>query len=137
MAEEIENANEVELAAAPVLIEKSPPRLPLILTLTALTLYFGFQTLQLLYERNNLVMVKSSQEAAIQEAQKVQTQFKTLVGKTSDLADKGHAGAKMVMEELLKRGVSSAPQTAPPPITKAPGTGTTKAPGTMETKPAK
>jgi hypothetical protein len=129
MAEETENANEVEPVDTPAAVEKTPLNLPLILTLTALTIYFGFQTLQFFYERNNLVMVKSSQEAATQEAQKIQTQFKTLVSKTSELADKGHAGATMVMEELLKRGVSSAPQPVPPPVTKAPGT--------TETKPTK
>ena len=129
MAEEFENANETEPGAARVVPEKSALTVPLILTLAALTFYFGFQTLQLLSERSNLVMVKSSQEAAAQEAQKIQAQFKTLVSKTGELADKGHAGAKMVMEELLKRGVGSAPQPAPPPITQAPGK--------VETKPAK
>ncbi len=110
MAEETDNANEAEPVDTVVVEEKTPLTLPLILILAALTIYFGFQTLQFLYERNNLVMVKSSQDSATQEAQKIQAQFKTLVSKTSELADKGHAGAKMVMEELLKRGVSSAPQ---------------------------
>ena len=125
MAAEIENPNEAE---APVVVEKSPSVLPLILIFVALTIYFGFQTLQYLFERNNLIMVKSSQEAAIQEAQKIQGQFKTLVGKTGELASKGHAGAKMVMEELPKRGVGSAPSSAPPD---------SKMPGKVETKPTK
>jgi hypothetical protein len=129
MAEGIENVNEVEPVDTPAVAQRAPLTLPLILTFAALTIYFGFQTLQFLYERSNLVMVKSSQEAATQEAQKIQAQFKTLVNKTGELADKGHAGAKMVMEELLKRGVSSAPEPAPPPITKAPSK--------AETKPAK
>lgn len=120
MAEEIENPSEAEAVYAPAEVQTSPLTLPLMLILAALTIYFGFQTMQFFYERNNLAMVKSSQDAAIQEAQKVQAQFKTLVSKTGELADKGHAGAKMVMEELLKRGVSSAPQ-ALPPEAKAPG----------------
>lgn len=129
MAEEMESVNEPEFVNAPVVVEKSPLTLPLILTFAALTIFFGFQTLQYIVERSNYVMVKSSQDAAIQEAQKIQAQFKTLVGKTSDLADKGHAGARMVMEELLKRGVGSEPQAAPPPMTKTPGK--------TEAKPAK
>jgi hypothetical protein len=123
MVDETENANAVEPADAPAVAEKTTSILPLCLTLAALTIYFGFQTLQFLYERNNLAMVKSSQEAATQEAQKIQAQFKTLVSKTSELADSGHAGAKMVMEELLKRGVSSTPQSAPPPLSSPPGDG--------------
>jgi hypothetical protein len=104
-----------ELLPAP----KPAPSLPFILTLTALLIYFAFQTLQLLSERSNLGLVKSSQDEAIQQAEQVQGQFKTLVSKTSELAEQGHAGAKMVMEELLNRGVSASPH-APAPDTKAP-----------------
>ena len=104
-------------------VEPSSLTLPLSLTLAALTIYFGFQTFQLLNERSNLTLVKGSQQAAIQEAQKIQTQFQSLVNKVSELADKGHAGAKMVMEELLNRGVGAGPET--------------KASSKAETKPAK
>ena len=113
MAEDTEDTGE----AARDSTTNRPSHLPFILTLTALLLYFAFQTLQLVSERTNLGMVKSNQEGAIQEAQKVQAQFKTLVSKTSELADQGHAGAKMVMEELVKRGVSESPQ---PPSSAAP-----------------
>ncbi len=129
MAEAIEKVDDVEPVDTLAVVQKASLTLPLILTFAALTIYFGFQTLQFLYERSNLLMVKSSQEAASQEAQKIQAQFKTLVDKIGELADQGHAGAKMVMEELLKRGVGSAPQPAPPPITKAPSK--------TETKPGK
>ena len=81
------------------------------ITLAALLLYFAFQTLQLVIERGNLAMVKATQESAIQEAQKIQAQFKTLISKTSELAQQGHAGAKMVMEELQSQGLSVAPET--------------------------
>ena len=43
----------------------------------------------------------------MQEAQKVQAQFKSLVANTGELAAQGHAGAKMVMEELQKRGLGA------------------------------
>jgi hypothetical protein len=123
MADDIENVDDAEPVEAPAAVEHSTLTLPFILTLAALSIYFGFQTVHLLNERSNLAMVKSTQEAAIQEAQKIQTQFKTLVSKTGELADQGHAGAKMVMEELFKRGVSSAPQSTAPE-TKAPAIGT-------------
>jgi hypothetical protein len=123
MAEEIESAAEAERIEPSDVRERAGSTLPFILTLTALIIYFGFQTLQLVIERSNLLMVKSNQEGAIQEAQKLQTQFKTLVGKTGELAAQGHAGAKMVMEELLKRGVGPAPE---PTL-----------PGKIEPKPAR
>jgi hypothetical protein len=87
---------------------------PFVILLAALLVYFAFNTLQLTVERGNLAAIKSSQEAAIQEAQKIQAQFKTLVGKIDDLAAQGHAGAKMVMEGLQSQGLGSAPETTPP-----------------------
>lgn len=114
MADESENNAEVEISEEVESTETSASNLPLIITLAALTLYFGFATLQGFTERVNLTAVKSNQEAAIQEMQKVQGQFKTLVSKTSELAQQGHAGARMVMEELLKRGVGTAPETTTP-----------------------
>jgi hypothetical protein len=100
---------------------KSVSNLPLILTLIALLLFFAFQTLSLITERSNLGFVKTNQEGALQEAQKVQAQFKLLVTKTSELADQGHVGAKMIMEGLQQQGVALAPESSAPvkPETKA------------------
>jgi hypothetical protein len=127
MADEVEN-----VAAEPVedretaIVVSSASNLPFIITLVALLLYFGFQTLQLFVERGNLSMMKSSQDSALQEAQKVQEQFKNLVSKTNQLAEQGHAGARMVMEGLQRQGFS-----APQPPTES------KAPSKTETKPTK
>jgi cell division protein FtsL len=130
MAEETDpSIIESEELEEQVRVENTWSNLPFIITLAALTVYFGFQTVQLISERGNLGQVKSSQDAAIQEAQKVQTQFRNLVTKTGQLADQGHAGAKMVMEELQKQGVGFASPPAPPE-TKAP-------PSKAETKSAK
>lgn len=112
MAEEVDNAKaneKQESVAAP----SSPSNLPFIITLAALLIYFAFQTLQLLVERSNLGMVKGNQDAALQEAQKVQGQFKTLITKTNELAEKGHAGARMVMEGLQRQGLGAAPESEP------------------------
>jgi len=94
----------------------TPSILPMVITLVALLTYFGFQTFSLLGERENLRHVKSSQENALLEAQKIQAQFRTLVTKTGDLADKGHSGAKMVMEGLQRQGMATAgPAKSPAP----------------------
>src|SRR6185503_18965108 len=69
--------------------------------------YFGFQTVQLISERGNLGQVKSSQEAAIQEAQKVQTQFRNLVTKTGQLADQGHAARRWSWKSCKSRASDS------------------------------
>ena len=95
---------------------KPASNVPFLITLVALLLYFAFQSLSLFSERVNLGMVKANQDAALQEAQKIQSQFKLLVTKTSELAGQGHAGAKMIMDGLQKQGVGFAPESAAPPM---------------------
>lgn len=124
MASEDQNALEQEGVRETVSPEKTGSILPFVITITALFIYFSFQTLQLVVERSNLASVKASQEAAIQEAQKIQAQFKLLITKTSELADTGHAGAKLVMEGLQSQGMGFAPDRS-------------AAPGKTEVKPAK
>jgi hypothetical protein len=127
MADEVGNVAAEPVEDRETAIVVSPAlNLPFIITLVALLLYFGFQTVQLIVERGNLSIMKSSQDSALQEAQKVQEQFKNLVSKTSQLAEQGHAGARMVMEGLQRQGFG-----APPLPTES------KAPGKAETKPTK
>lgn len=79
--------------------------LPLALTLISLLIWFGFQTVALVFERNQLTAVKRNFDAAMQEAQKMQAQLQTLITQTAELASKGNASAKAIIEELQKRGV--------------------------------
>jgi hypothetical protein len=58
----------VEVAVSAV---KGWPLLPFVITLIALFVYFTFNTLQLTVERSNLASIKTSQESAIREAQKI------------------------------------------------------------------
>jgi len=109
MASESENTAEQERVEETVAAEKTASILPFVITAVALFIYFLFQTLQLVVERSNLASVKASQEAPIQEAQKIQSQFKLLITKTSELADQGHAGAKLVIEGLQSQGLGLAP----------------------------
>ena len=86
---------------------------PLIITIVSLVVWFGFQAFQLMRERSNLILVRSNQDAAMQESQKVQSQFQNVIAKTSELANQGHAGAKMVMDQLQRQGLGLAPETKP------------------------
>ena len=104
MEEERNEIAEGELVTPPA---ERGASLPLTILLIALVLWFGFQTVQLATERANLGEARGHQEAAMQEAQKLRTQFESLINKTSELANKGHAGAKLVMDELQKRGMAA------------------------------
>jgi len=118
----IDNESETEEVSEPGITHSS---LPLVITLVALIIYFAFQTFSLLGERGSLGQVKNSQDNALQEAQKIQSQFRTLVTKTGELAEKGHAGAKLVMDGLQRQGMGMAGSAKPP------------APEKAEVKPAK
>ena len=99
--------------AEPVKEKTGGSSIALIITLVSLILWFGFQAFQLVRDRSSLRLLKANQETAIQESAKIRTQFQTLMTKTAELAKQGHAGAKMVIDELQKRGVGIAPDERP------------------------
>ena len=112
MENELPTLEEIEQQEAPPAgpFEKPGSTLPLMLTIVSVFVWFAFQTVQLVFERNNLSRLKSNLEAPAQEAQKVQSQFQTLITKTAELASQGNAGARAVLEE---RGIPV--RGAPPP----------------------
>jgi hypothetical protein len=99
--------------------EESSLNLPLLITLVSLLIWFGFQTLQLARERSNMTFLKANQENAIQESQKVQAQFQSTLGKLAELANRGHAGAKLIVEQLQRQGLSFGPGPGPAPEMKS------------------
>ena len=113
MVEETQIEPEFETAPEATPVEKFGANLPLIITLVSLLAWFGFQTFQLLRERTNLTFVKTNQESAIQESQKVQTQFQSIITKTAELANQGHPGARLVMEQLQRQGLSLGSESKP------------------------
>ncbi len=120
-SEQLEEEETVE-EEEPVQEKAGGSSIALTLTLVALILWFGFQAFQLVRDRSSLQVVKANQETAMQESEKIRTQFQNLMTKTAELASQGHAGAKMVIDELQKRGVGvGAPEEKPAekPDTKA------------------
>ena len=96
-------------------LQRRGSSLPVILTLVSVFIWFAFQTLQLVVERNNLSAVKANFESALQESQKMQGQLQSLVSKTLELANQGSPAAKAAVVELEKRGIpiqGAAPQPA-------------------------
>ena len=99
--------------AKPEPAEKRASSLPLILTVVSLLVWFGFQTVQLVIERSNLSLLKGNLEEAMQKSEKVRAQLETLISKTAELANRGNASAKTVVEELEKRGIPIKAATQP------------------------
>ncbi len=87
--------------------------LPVALILLSLLIWFGFQTVELVLERNQLTTVTTNYNVAVQEAQKTQRQLEKLITQTNELAGKGNPNAKAVIEELKKRGIPLPPAAQP------------------------
>ena len=93
--------------------------LPVALGLIGLCIWAGFQTVQLVRERSVLHGLRTNLEAPVQESVKVRAQLDSIAKKTAELAAQGNAGAKTIVEELRKRGITinpnpPAPAPAPP-----------------------
>jgi hypothetical protein len=88
--------------------------LPLLILTLALAVWTGYQTYQLARERDTLAALKANQAAPIEQARKVRQTLDRLASETQRLADGGNANARLVVEELRKRGVTiNRPATAP------------------------
>ncbi len=82
--------------------------------MVSVLIWFAFQTVQLVVERNNLAALKANFDSAMQESQKMQSQLQSLVSKTVELAQQGNPAAKAAVEELEKRGIPIKGATAQP-----------------------
>ncbi|HYP68296.1 MAG TPA: hypothetical protein VEP67_08580 [Thiobacillaceae bacterium] len=87
--------------------------LPLLLILTTLVLWFGFQTYQLVKERSNLKTLQVNQETMFTNAQKMRAQLDAIAAGTARLAQQGNANAAQVVNALKARGISINPNATP------------------------
>lgn len=85
-----------------------------ILTLAAVA-WAGFQTAQLLRERDLLTAAHINQERPMENAKKLREGLDTLAKQTQLLANKGNTSAKLVVDELKKRGITINPDSAMAP----------------------
>jgi hypothetical protein len=79
---------------------------PLGLLVLGFVLMVGFQTVQLIRERSNLFEIQLAQEPTVQEGAKLRLQLDSLAKKTAALADAGNPGAKAVIEEMRRQGIT-------------------------------
>lgn len=87
--------------------------LPMLFALLTLVVWFGFQTSQLLKEREDLKTLSTNQEAIYANAQKMRVQLDALAAGTARLAQNGNASAQKVVGALKAQGISINPEAAP------------------------
>jgi len=82
---------------------------PVILVVVALFVLMAFETGQAIHDRGALSDLRRSQEPTVQEAIKVRQQLDSLARKTAQLAADGDEGAKSVVDQMKRQGVSLNP----------------------------
>lgn len=87
--------------------------LPLLLGLLALAVWLGLQVWQLATDRESLQAAHAAQQPTVDNAAKLRTSLDALAADTQRLADAGNPNAKLLVDELKKRGVTINPQGAP------------------------
>jgi hypothetical protein len=89
--------------------------LPILIFFAAWLAWAVFQALQLHEESKSLQSLKANQEQQVQQAQRVRQTLDTLASETKKLADAGNPNAKIVIDELAKRGITVNPRSPPAP----------------------
>ncbi len=87
----------------------SSVNLSLLFLIIALLMWFGFQTIQLVNERNSLKSLDGNQEQTMINSQKMRTQLDAIAAGTKRLADQGNANAQLVVQQLAKNGININP----------------------------
>jgi hypothetical protein len=87
--------------------------IPLFLIAIALVIWTGFQTTQLWKERKYLKTVLDNQNPTVEQAQKLRAQLDSVAKGTLQLANQGNSNAKIIVEELRKKGITINPGESP------------------------
>ncbi len=86
--------------------ERNELFLPMILMATALVGWFGLQTFELTGDRRQLTTIMTTQETQVAAAMKIRTSLDSLAADTQRLANAGNINARVIVEELRRRGVT-------------------------------
>ena len=100
---------------APVSREARDISLPALLFALAFTGWLAFQTVQLVGERQALATARATLDPMTLNATKLRTALDALATATAKLAADGNANARVIVEELRKRGVTINPAGAQKP----------------------
>ena len=91
--------------------------LPVLLLALAFVAWLAFQAMQQVSERQQLTQTQASLEPQEQAATKLRASLDALAVATAGLAAQGNPNARVIVEELRKRGVTINPAAAAPPTT--------------------
>lgn len=85
------------------------PFVPLLLFVLATVTWFAFQCYQLVREKDSLATAHANQTRQFDDSGKLRGSLDAIARDTSLLAAKGNPGARLVVDELARRGVTINP----------------------------
>ena len=83
--------------------------LPFLIVLLVLIGWFAFQSVQLFEERGALSASREAQEPQVQNSSKLRASLDAMARETARPAKQGNANARLLIDELQKRGVTVNP----------------------------
>jgi hypothetical protein len=69
----------------------------------------AFETGYTIHDRDALAEQQRLQEPALQDAVKLRQKLETLAGKTAQLAAEGDEGAKAIVDQMKRQGITMSP----------------------------
>ena len=84
-------------------------RLPVIRGVASLFVLMAFQVGEAIHDRGALSDLRSAQEPTVQEAIKLRQQLEALASGTAKLTAEGDEGAKTVVDQMKRQGVTLNP----------------------------
>jgi hypothetical protein len=101
--------------AAPRRPDLLSPFVPLLLLAVSLLTWFAFQSWQLAAERQQLQKLAANLQPQIEQANQRRMALDRLALATRQLAGQGNANARVIVDELRRRGVTINQSPPPPP----------------------
>ena len=83
--------------------------LPVVIVIVSFFVLMAFETGHAIYERGALSDLRRSQEPTVQESRRLRQQLETLAAKTAQLAADGDEGAKTIVDQMKRQGVTLTP----------------------------
>lgn len=87
--------------------------IPVLIGLVALVGFLAFQCVEFVQVRGALKGQREGQNSAYDASEKMRARFGTIASKTADLAQKGDADAKAIVDAYAKRGLQFVPTAKP------------------------
>ena len=89
------------------------PFVPLLMISLAVLAWAVFQSVMLVRDYDSYLRVRANQEPQMEAATKLRQKLQGIARDTAKLAEGGNAGAKLIVDQLRKRGVNISSPAAP------------------------